>query len=69
MAQAASGFREVNESVNQTSVVVGDVARDISGIDQTLQDVNQGSRQVSESATYLANLSEQLNSLINRFKI
>jgi methyl-accepting chemotaxis protein len=69
VTDAASGVQEVNESVNQTSAVIGEVARDIAGIDQTIQDVHQGSSQVNESATHLADLSERLNSLINRFKI
>lgn len=69
VSEAASGVQGVNESVNQTSAIIVEVAQDIAGIDQTIHDVHQGSTQVNESATHLADLSKRLNSLINRFKI
>ncbi len=69
VSQAAGGVQEVNNNVNQASAVSGELARDISDINQAVNDVNLGSQQVRDSATQLSQLAETLNELIARFKV
>ena len=69
VAQAASGVKEVNGSVNQSSTVAGEVTRDIAGVSQAATDIREGSRQVSGQARELSGLADTLNRIVSRFKV
>ncbi|MBE0584640.1 MAG: methyl-accepting chemotaxis protein [Desulfofustis sp.] len=69
VAQAAAGIAEVNENVAQSSIAIGDITKDIGEISSTSEEVNQGSRNVKDSATELSRLAEQLDGLVRRFKV
>jgi len=69
ISQASSGITEVNENVAQSTVAISDVTRDIGEVGKTSEEVRDGSVNVKESATELSNLAEQLNELVNRFKV
>ena len=69
VTQAASGVQEVNNSVNQSSAVAGEVSNDIAGINRSVRDVDESSSRVSQGASELARLAEDLNGLISRFKV
>lgn len=69
VSQAASGVQEVNENVNQTSTVAGEVTKDVHKVSQSADEMKTGSLQVNESAIELSQLAENLNQLVNQFKV
>ena len=69
ISQAALGINEVNEHMAQSAVVVADITRDIALINQQSNQVGEGSNQVQASAKDLTVLSEQLETLVNQFKV
>jgi methyl-accepting chemotaxis protein len=69
VSQIAEGVQEVNENINQTSAVVGEVTQDITEVSQAAEDVNTGSQQINDSAVELSKLAENLNGMVNLFKI
>lgn len=69
VAQASAGIEEVNENVAQSSVAISDITQDISEISQTSGEINSSSTNVNDSSSELSRLAEQLNSLVNRFKV
>ncbi len=69
VSQAAIGVQEVNENVNQTSSVVGEVTEDIHKVSQSADEINNGSVQVNSSAAELFKLAENLNEMVDRFKL
>jgi len=69
VSQAAEGVQEVNENVNQTSAVAGEVTEDIQQVSQAAHEISTGSRQVNSSAAELSKLAENLNEMVNKFKI
>ena len=69
VSQIASGVQEVNENVNQTSAVAGDVTKDITLVSQAAEEAKTGSQQVNISSKELSRLAEELNGMIQQFKI
>jgi len=69
IVQAAQGISEVNSSAANSSVVVAEIARDISLISNESSQVETASREVEKSATGLSELANHLNSLVNIFKV
>ncbi len=69
VGQIAEGVREVNDNVDQTSAVVSEVSQDISGVNQVAEEVNTGSQQINASSTELLKLAENLDEMVNQFKI
>lgn len=69
IAQASAGISEVNENVAQSSIASGDITRQIAEISRGNDEINGGSINVRESASELSKLAEQLNQLVNRFKV
>ncbi len=69
VAQASQGVREVNGNVNQTSLVAAEVAKDIAGVSNATREMNNGSRQIFTSASELSRLAEDLNAMVNQFRL
>lgn len=69
VAQASLGIGEVNERVADNSTVSTDIASSISLIDFAANDMNSSSGRVNDSATNLLQLAQQLNSMVEKFKI
>ncbi len=69
VTQAATGVGEVNENVSQASLVAGEVTRDITRVSGAAQEMNQGSHQINVSALELSKLAEDLNQMVDQFKV
>lgn len=63
------GVQDANDRVAQTAEAALSVARDIAGVDQAGQEMNEGSSQVHYAAAELSNLAEQLQAMLSRFKV
>ncbi|MEA1969524.1 MAG: methyl-accepting chemotaxis protein [Thermodesulfobacteriota bacterium] len=68
MGQASAGLQEVNENVSQSSGVADEIAKEIGNVSQVSEEVNQGSDQIKNSAGALANLAEELKTLVGTFQ-
>ncbi len=66
---AALGLTSVADSVTQTAMASQTIAADISLVNQTNDMVLQESMLVSENAGELAEMSEQLRSIVKRFRL
>jgi|GEM_PF-3415101 len=69
ISQAASGVQEVNDSMNQMSAVKEEVTQEISEVNTAANESLGNSNQVKESAQGLTFLAEQLNQMIDGFKL
>jgi methyl-accepting chemotaxis protein len=69
ISQGTRGVQEANDRVAQTAEAALSVARDIAGVDQAGQEMNEGSSQVHIAASELSRLAEQLQSMLARFKV
>nr|WP_321464484.1 methyl-accepting chemotaxis protein [uncultured Desulfobulbus sp.] len=69
IAQASQGLGEVNENVNQSSAVAGSITQDIAGVNQASNEISASSRQVKSSAETLKALADELQGIVNTFKI
>ena len=69
VAQAALGIRDVSENINLGSSVVADISRDIGGVKRRTEAISASSVQVNVSAVELSKLSEQIKSLVERFRV
>lgn len=69
VAQASEGIGEVNENVAESNISVGNIAEEIGEVNQAASKISENSEMVSKSATDLANLANQLNVLVGKFKI
>jgi methyl-accepting chemotaxis protein len=69
VAQATSGVQDANVRVAETASVSTEIARDISQVTQTVEDIRTGGEQVQVSAAELSSLAEQLKEMVGRFKV
>ncbi len=69
IGQAARGIDSVNRNVSQSSDVAGQIAEAITEVDQSADLMNTNSSRVKKSANELLALSDQLNTLVSRFKV
>lgn len=69
ISQAAQGIQEVTGNVSQSSEVATLIAKDITDVNHASQELSVSSSQVQLSAEELSRLAEQLNSMINEFKV
>lgn len=69
LSQANVGITEVNENVNNSTEVAAQVAEDIEDVKTAANEISNSSSQVNLNADQLAKLSEQLASMVKRFKI
>ncbi|MCG8686701.1 MAG: methyl-accepting chemotaxis protein [Desulfobacterales bacterium] len=69
VSQAATGVSDVNDNVNQTSAVAAEVAQDIAVVNEGASEGIEGAEKVNDKARSLSELAENLNQMVNRFKI
>jgi methyl-accepting chemotaxis protein len=69
VAQASQGIQEVNENVNQSSTVSGEISQDIAGVSTSMDEMATSSGQVNLSAQELSQLSESLKRMVEQFKV
>ncbi|MGB3210658.1 MAG: methyl-accepting chemotaxis protein [Desulforhopalus sp.] len=69
VSQASVGLTEVNENVAQSSQVSSEIARDINDVTRSSGDISKGCSEVNTSSEELAALAEQLNQMVNTFKV
>ena len=68
ISQASQGIGEVNENVNQSSVVATSIAEDIAGVNSASKDIAKSSNDVKESAEELQRYASLLKKLLSNFK-
>nr|WP_320010725.1 methyl-accepting chemotaxis protein [uncultured Desulfobulbus sp.] len=66
---ASQGMSEVNHNIVHSSEVVSGITQEIGTISQQAAQVEGSSRQVQESATELSSLAQQLEVIVNKFKV
>jgi methyl-accepting chemotaxis protein len=69
IAQASTGVKDSNERVAQTATVAQSIARDISAVNVTVNEIKTGGEQINASALTLSKLAEQLKVLVEQFKM
>ncbi len=69
VTQASGGITGVNDNISQSSLASGEIAREIADLDRTAVGLSDNSSAVKGSAGDLSRLSDELNGLVNRFKI
>ncbi len=69
IAEASVGVRDANTRVAEASLATKDIAREIVVVDHTASSMADGSEQVKTSATDLSRVAEQLQTMVNRFKV
>jgi methyl-accepting chemotaxis protein len=69
IAQASSGVRDANSRMAQTSVVSGNMAKEIADVSSSVGQMASASNQVQNSAMELSQLAEELNQLVAKFKV
>jgi len=69
VSQASEGVTEVNLNVAQSNSSAGHIAAGIGEVTQAAEQISQDSNMVSSNAVKLAELSHQLTSMVQRFKV
>ncbi len=69
VSQASAGLMEVNENVAQCSQVSSEIARDINEVTSSANDISNSCAEVDTNAGELARLAEQLNVMVQKFKV
>jgi methyl-accepting chemotaxis protein len=69
ISQASSGIQEVNQNVARSSSVSSEIAEDINRVNGNAGEITDNSGVVQLNAEELARLSEELNTVVGRFKI
>ncbi|MGD9209403.1 MAG: methyl-accepting chemotaxis protein [Desulfobacteraceae bacterium] len=67
--QASKGIQEVNVNVANSSTTSGDIAADISLVNQSIGEISNSSSQVNMSASELNSMAEKLSNMVARFKL
>jgi len=67
--QASLGIQEVTENIAQSSTVVESVNQEVVEINQITEQTLQNSSQLNHSAQSLATLSQQLRTLVDKFRL
>jgi methyl-accepting chemotaxis protein len=69
VSQASDGIEEVNQNVAQSSAVSSEIAQDIADVTQSANEMSASSGKVKLSSEELANMANDLNGLVGRFKV
>jgi methyl-accepting chemotaxis protein len=69
LSHASQGMTEVNHNVISSSSVISGISIEIQTINRNSIEVNEGSRQVQDSAKVLTSLATQLEALVQKFKV
>ncbi len=68
ISQTSLGIQEVSTNVAQSSAVSADIAEEVGKVNSDAGDISNSSATVKLNAEELSSLSEQLNSVVGRFK-
>jgi len=69
VTQASQGIQEITHNIEQSSGVSEEIAKDISVVNQSAEDIANSSSQIDLSANELSGLADDLNQMVNKFKI
>jgi methyl-accepting chemotaxis protein len=69
IAEASSSVKDSNERIAQTATVSQSIATDIALVNDTITQISSDGGHVQTSALELSKLSEQLRSLVGRFRV
>lgn len=69
IAQASEGIQEVNQNVNQSSTVATEITNDITMVNQSFSEIANSSDQMKIKAEDLKNMAEELNTIVESFKV
>lgn len=69
VSQASMGLGEVNENVAQSSQVAQEISSDINNVTTASSEISSSCSDVNNSSHELAKLAEQLNQMVNKFKV
>jgi methyl-accepting chemotaxis protein len=69
IAQASQGVQEVNENVNQSSIVAENIAQDIAKVNSAATEISQNSNAVKANSEDLLRMAGDLNAIVGSFKI
>lgn len=69
VAQASVGLSEVNENVAQSSTVSTTIANDINEVMHASTEISSGCAEIERNSEQLSELANQLNAMVQRFKI
>jgi methyl-accepting chemotaxis protein len=69
VAQGSQGIQDVNVNVVKSSTVAGNISGGIGDVNMGIRNIADSSGEVSNSASGLAQLSENLKKLVDQFKI
>ena len=69
IAQASQGIQEVNENVTQSSVVASEITQDITEVSSASQNIAGSSKEVENNAQELLSNTNQLNTIVGKFKV
>jgi methyl-accepting chemotaxis protein len=69
VGQASVGVRQVNENVAHADAAVRDIARDVGQVREVAVDVASTAGAVHDNARALAGLADELDVMVNKFKI
>nr|WP_320011065.1 methyl-accepting chemotaxis protein [uncultured Desulfobulbus sp.] len=67
--QAAGGIAEVNANVGESSTFAMEISQEITEVSQITENLRQNSTQVNQQAEELLSLVEQLQGIVNLFKL
>lgn len=69
ISQAAGGIHETNSHISESSIASQRISEDIAGVNRTSSHVADSSEKVTRNVEKLSAFADQLNTLVNRFKI
>ena len=69
ISHASKGIEAAKENVTQSSTVAGQIARDISDVNQSAEEMSNSSSQVNVNSNDLNKMAGQLNTMVGRFKV
>ncbi len=69
ITQTSHGITEINENVSQSSTAASGISQDISDVNTSTSEMTTSSSQVKLSAEDLADLANQLNTLVGKFTV
>lgn len=68
VATASSGLNEINDNLSRNSVLLGDIAKDISQANQSALEIREDASNLENKSASLFDLSTDLNQLIGKFE-
>jgi methyl-accepting chemotaxis protein len=69
IAEASTGVHGANEQMAQTAIVSEEIAREIAGINMAVSEIHRGEERVQGNAAQLAQLADELKTLVSQFKV